>query len=739
MMKNVVRPRLAPEVTWRAVGAEGLLLMTESEGMLSLKGSIWPRLLPLLDGTRTARELADSLNNPADAFELYRALFLLKGRDLVEDGRAPEDPARRFWRAPEGAAPSVCIKGLGGAGSDLIHEILRLASIGVEEKSPIEVVIAPDYRDESLRDINRRHINSRAPWLLIKPDGWRPWIGPAFTPGNGPCWDCLASRLRVNQMELAYAEQINETGNGFTGTQSTPATRMAAAFAAPILERLCLTGDAGDLANTVWTLDLKTMAWERHHVVRRPQCPECGDTGLAGGRTDFELTPRAKEIGNDGGYRSASPWLTYERYRRHVSPISGAVSELQPGILDDNPFHLFASGANRATPIRNTRDLLAFSLRGRSGGKGATREQAVAGALAEALERYSCAYRGDARAIRARLADLAPDAIDPRVILGYSEAQYAARREINARGERCYAVPEPFDPSIEAEWTPVRSLTSGTIRYVPTALCWFGHPASFAWADSNGCAAGNNLEEAILQGLCELIERDATAAWWYNRIPRPGINLDTLGDPWCASMIRMFREKYGREVAAIDLTHDIGIPVAAVVCALKDAERPEYFFGLGCHLDASIAVRRAFSEMCQFFGSLTAWAGETQGKFAAVCRNMDPGMARWLSIATIENQPQMTPLQTQRSVSDLPSWSGSTLLEDIQYALARLRAVNVEALALDCTQPDIGMPVARVFAPGLRHFWARFAPGRLYDVPVSLGWRKEPSREEDLNPVAMFF
>jgi oxazoline/thiazoline synthase len=48
------------------------------------------------------------------------------------------------------------------------------------------------------------------------------------------------------------------------------------------------------------------------------------------------------------------------------------------------------------------------------------------------------------------------------------------------------------------------------------------------------------------------------------------------------------------------------------------------------------------------------------------------------------------------------------------------------------------LPVAKVIVPGLRHFWARFAPGRLYDVPVRLGWISRPLAEEELNPVPMF-
>jgi oxazoline/thiazoline synthase len=40
-----------------------------------------------------------------------------------------------------------------------------------------------------------------------------------------------------------------------------------------------------------------------------------------------------------------------------------------------------------------------------------------------------------------------------------------------------------------------------------------------------------------------------------------------------------------------------------------------------------------------------------------------------------------------------------------------------------------------VIVPGLRHFYRRFAPGRLYDVPVKLGWRDRPLAEDELNPI----
>jgi hypothetical protein len=58
---------------------------------------------------------------------------------------------------------------------------------------------------------------------------------------------------------------------------------------------------------------------------------------------------------------------------------------------------------------------------------------------------------------------------------------------------------------------------------------------------------------------------------------------------------------------------------------------------------------------------------------------------------------------------------------------------------LDQTRPDTGLHVVKVFVPGLRHFWPRLAPGRLYDVPVGMGWLAKPLTEDQLNTQHLYF
>jgi len=62
----------------------------------------------------------------------------------------------------------------------------------------------------------------------------------------------------------------------------------------------------------------------------------------------------------------------------------------------------------------------------------------------------------------------------------------------------------------------------------------------------------------------------------------------------------------------------------------------------------------------------------------------------------------------------------------------------MEMLVLDQTRPDIGLRVAKVIVPGMRHMWKRLGTGRLYDVPVSMGWLKEALTEDELNPFPMW-
>jgi ribosomal protein S12 methylthiotransferase accessory factor len=76
-------------------------------------------------------------------------------------------------------------------------------------------------------------------------------------------------------------------------------------------------------------------------------------------------------------------------------------------------------------------------------------------------------------------------------------------------------------------------------------------------------------------------------------------------------------------------------------------------------------------------------------------------------------------------------------VEDVMFCKSLVERQGMEMLVLDLTRPDIELPVVKVVVPGLRPLWARLAPGRLYDVPVELGWLPSQLPEAQLNPIPM--
>jgi len=71
--------------------------------------------------------------------------------------------------------------------------------------------------------------------------------------------------------------------------------------------------------------------------------------------------------------------------------------------------------------------------------------------------------------------------------------------------------------------------------------------------------------------------------------------------------------------------------------------------------------------------------------------------------------------------------------EQVKACVRTVEKAGLDFLVLNQTRPDIEVPVVRVIVPGLRHFYRANAPGRLYDVPVQLGWLKKPVKEENVN------
>ena len=721
------------------------LIATADDGCELYGGRHFATVARLLDGVRTRQEIIDACPGEQRPEVASAISELLRDGVIVESapGLANRDRRAAWWSsqaiAPDRAAArlasaSVRVYALGGVDPSPTIEALDRAGVAVEAAAEIGLVLVEDYLDDRLEQVNAEALEAGLPWWLAAPTGAEILIGPVFMPGRGPCWQCLAHRLR----------RLRSTENGLrralAGGRPAPVRVRRPVFLEGLGPMLVAAEVAGWIAGarqgaetTVASFDARSWESGRHQVGWRPQCRACGepDASLARSAAPIVPEPSASEaavpIARDS-LRTVGPDVTMRRFEHLVSPVTGAVPGLTR-LMGPAHRHVYVSsdlgvvehGDRDAWRRRVGVDWLGL-LANSAAGKGTTDEAARSSALGEALERFCSRFGGEEPRRTASFEQLGDEAIPPNDDLHYSERQYAERDRWNAEVHRFRTrVPEPFDLRAEIDWSPVWSLTHQRERLLPTALCYSAARDAgrrFCVADSNGNSAGNTAEEAILHGLLELIERDQVALWWYNRHPAPPIDLNTIGDPWLAQ-VRADVDAQGRELWALDLTADLGIPVAAALLSSEDGSR--FGVGLGAHFDLGRAIVRAVTELVQL-----GLAEEPKGLRDRVRHPPLPREQYGFACPGPE-----APRRAVEQAVAVPS--------DVTTAVERCRsaieAQGVEVLVLDLTRPDIGLPVVKVIAPELRHPWPRFAPGRLYDVPVALGWRERPCAEDEFDPM----
>lgn len=747
----ISHPRIKSKYHVEEVAGEGVFLLSENERHV-LEGETILKVVPLLDGCRTWDDLRQELSTTTSPPDIDHVFKVLLDNQHLEDANAALPPeVQAYWtelgcsgtQAVELArTTNVELIALGDVEPAVFTASLQSIGFQYDPAKPVsvKVVLTDDYQRPELRDINKTCLEFGLPWILVKPSGLIPMVGPFFLPGRTACWACLASRLKHNREVESYIQRKKNLESPLPTTRMRIplADAQATSIAVMQLVRWLVTGQNPQLESRVMSIDVMTATQESHFVVRRPQCECCGDPklGKVGGRPVVLQNQKLKA--RDGnGLRSESAESTFQRYAHHVSRYTGTVKKIAPSAWHGaGPLKVYVAGHNFA--LKN--DNLYFikdGLRSHSSGKGRTDAQARASALCEALERYSGVFRGEEERRLASYEQLGDEAVDPTTVTLYSETQYRQRMEWLKRNSRFQVVPLPFDRGSEISWSPVWSMTEQRRKFLPTSQLYYGFEDSpekfYFWGDSNGNAAGSCFEDATLQGFLELVERDSVALWWYNRIPRPGVDLDSLNDPYIDEM-RSFYANHNRRFWVLDLTADLGIPTFASITQRFDGPTEDIVFGFGAHLDARIAISRAITEMNQFIPALltTDEQGNTRYGFT------DNEAVRWWRTGKLDEHPYLKETGVSVRIEDLPATSDPDVKRQIDDCFSRVEDRGMEVLILDQTRPDVGLPVVKVIVPGLRHFWARFAPGRLYDVPVELGWLDKPRSEAELNPIPMF-
>jgi len=258
-------------------------------------------------------------------------------------------------------------------------------------------------------------------------------------------------------------------------------------------------------------------------------------------------------------------------------------------------------------------------------------------------------------------------------------------------------------PSLAAlSWLPARRLVDGAATILPADLCLRRPPspdAAHAAAPlSIGCAAAPTLEEAVLGGLLELVERDAAALWWHGGQPAAALPLDGAASLQASELLREIRRGSDRRATwLLDVTTGIGIPCVAALSVDRDGRR--IACGLAAALSPDRAACSAIREMCQY---------ELGYHLIDVKRHANPDHE--LSEQEIEQlrrgaeilpdtQPLLHPALGPRRH---PVAGELDPAEAVDWIVTRLQAAGFQARFADLTRAEFGIPVAKVVVPGLQ-------------------------------------
>jgi ribosomal protein S12 methylthiotransferase accessory factor len=416
-----------------------------------------------------------------------------------------------------------------------------------------------------------------------------------------------------------------------------------------------------------------------------------------------------------------------------VSPYAGVVSALHEVLAGPDDARLIRIGATVAAlePRRGRGD----PFEGGTGGWAERRDEARAAAIGEAAERYAGSLLPEDALELATAAELGDIAVDPRRFALFAPEQYAQPAFLFV----------PFTPDTRVRWVRGFSLPHGSESMLPAQLVFltWGRlvtgEACIGYSTSSGLACGPTLEEAVLAGLLELVERDAFMVVWTNRLSLP--LLDWSDDPELTAFEMRYLAPAGARHAAVDLSVFFDVPTALGVVEGDGSAEPALSVGAGCAATIGGAVRKALAE---------AYAVRSWGR--SLARRGDTGapevttFADHIRLYTRADAARaarfLTASPVRRPVAEVAPLSGATPLEQIRELVDHLAARGASAYAVDVTTDDIAaarLAVAKVVAPELcpldvRHD-ARFLGGeRLYRAAFELGLRDAPLAFDDVNP-----
>jgi ribosomal protein S12 methylthiotransferase accessory factor len=369
-------------------------------------------------------------------------------------------------------------------------------------------------------------------------------------------------------------------------------------------------------------------------------------------------------------------------------------------------------------------------------GKGMTEDEAMLGAVGEAIERYCASHVPIKQTRRARAADLA-GAILPTEFVLYSRSQYA--RE---------GFPfQPWEAEAELLWIKAMEFGSDQPVWVPASLAYLAQPGDqpqdfLCTSTSSGFAAGPDLEWALRNAILELLEREAFMITWLNRLRVPEIDYSASGG--VTGEIRSAFQRWGTEVRAFNLATDMPVSAVMVVALDQTGNGPAAVVGLGCELHPERALRKALFEICQVHESFRRRCGQ----------GVADRLNAYSDVSTLEHHaayffrrdhlPELEfLLKPARNVrlEEVPVAGGGSTQEDLEVLQGGLSRAGCRIFFRNLTTPDLlpyPIRVVRALITGIQpvhfgHSLERLGGQRLYELPVKTGFMESPASETSLN------
>jgi ribosomal protein S12 methylthiotransferase accessory factor len=310
-------------------------------------------------------------------------------------------------------------------------------------------------------------------------------------------------------------------------------------------------------------------------------------------------------------------------------------------------------------------------------GKGATPQQAEASAVMELAERFSffSFCKNPKNFFIERYRNLKENVI-PFEMIAQSVHDHSEDLKISRK----------IFEDLPLKWTKAFNLTRNQEILIP--FDWF-----YTINEFNGPSAGNCVEEALSQGICEIVERHVSSIISQNNLPVPEIRQNSVTDPVIKAMIWKYKNA-GVRIFISDFSLDMGIPSVGVLAYDPSTfpQRSEIVWTAGTTPDPEKALSRALTEVAQLAGDF-----DTASKYVA---SGLPKLTNIEDAAFIINAGERIDIQT------LPAVSNDNIKIEVENCISALAKKGMEVIAVDTIHPMLDIPAFYTIIPGA-HFRER--------------------------------